>query len=167
MSGVTLAISLWNITELTCLLFFSSFLRALYLCLFLICLAPGVLYGDALFMHRPGCCCWSGTFVAPPSRVGKTLWLWLSSTLWCQSIQRISSCFPLTLPPSLSFIHTRLYIVSVPKLAHTRCNHKPSGHAVGDAHVHTQPHEHTHARLFSRQAGFVVFSPMNLVAFAR
>lgn len=68
---MTLAISLWNITELTCLLFFTSFLCALYLCLFLICLASGMLYGDALSMHRPGCWRWSGTYAAPPSRVGK------------------------------------------------------------------------------------------------
>lgn len=36
---------------------------------------------------------------------------------------------------SLSFIHHSLYIAGMPKLMRTRCTHKPSGLAVGEAHV--------------------------------
>lgn len=142
---MTSAISLWNITELTCLLFLSSFLCALYACSWfswpLVC-----------FMEMPFPCIALGAnaglgFLWCPRLVSETpVAVLLSSTLWCQSIQRIRLCFPLTLPPSLSFIHTWLFIADVPRLVHVRHIHKPSGYAMGEAHIHTQAHEHMHTR---------------------
>lgn len=127
-------------TELTCLLCFSFFLCFLSSCLCLICLASSMLYRDALSMYRPGCWCWCGTSAVPASRVRKPRGCYCPRTCDAKSSRGLvciflfpSRCLPLSL--SLSFIHHSLYIAGMPKLMRTRCTHKPSGLAVGEAHV--------------------------------
>lgn len=67
-----------------------------------------------------GAWCWSGSFVAPPSRVGKPCGCDCPLPCDANASRGLVCIFLFTLPPSLSFIHTWLYIVGVPKLAHVR-----------------------------------------------
>lgn len=139
--GLTSAPPSWSTSSLTCLLFSSSFLCALYRCLFLDLFGLWYALQRCPFRASPWVLVLVRDSGVAPVWGCKSLWRWLSSTLWCQSIHRISY-FLLALPPS-PFIYTGLYGVDVPELVRVLYIHKPAGHAVGEAHVHTHRHEHT------------------------
>lgn len=138
-------------TELTCLLCFSFFLRFRSSCLCLICLASSMLYRDALSMYRPGCWCWCGTSSVPASRVRKPRGCYCPRTCDAKSSRGLvciflfpSRCLPLSLSRSHLFTTHCILLVCQSSCVHV-VPINPQDLLLGRPMFHTQTHAQTRA----------------------